>query len=121
MIKIGIQYLEKAVLLVIAAYAIGAVGSELNTLWTAQLFELKDMLQLFIYAEVLAMVAAFFGSHDIPIKIPLFIAITAICRLIILQNKDHDGMSLINESIAILLLAIAGRLVTKISTKNISD
>ena len=44
MIKIGIQYLEKAVLLVIAAYAIGAVGSELNTLWTAQLFELKDML-----------------------------------------------------------------------------
>jgi protein PsiE len=113
--------LERAVLLVIAAYAMGAVGSELHTLWTAQLFELKDMLQLFIYAEVLAMVAAFFGSHAIPIKIPLFIAITAICRLIILQNKDHDGMSLINESIAILLLAIAGCLVSAIRNNNTGD
>ena len=37
----------------------------------------------------------------------MFIAITAIGRLIILQKKDIDAISLIYESSAILLIAIA--------------
>jgi len=45
---------------------------------------------MFIYAEVLGMLGAFYSSHRIPITIPLVIAMTALSRLIILQGKDGD-------------------------------
>ena len=118
MIKDFITWTEKTVLLVIALYATGAVATELISLYQHPVFELQNMLQLFIYAEVLGMVAAFFGSHNhtIPIKIPLFIAITAICRLMILQNKEHDASVLIYESISILLIATAAAVLSRIKS-----
>jgi protein PsiE len=116
MIKNTIQTIERVVLLVIAVYAVGAVVNEVLHIAKHHVFELQDMLQLYIYAEVLAMVAAFFGTHTIPIRLVIFIAITAICRLMILQNKESDGMALIYESVAILFLSIAGILVSKIDT-----
>jgi protein PsiE len=62
---------------------------------------------MFIYAEVLGMVAAFYKYNKIPITIPIFIAITALCRLIILQGKGISTIDLIYESGAVLLLALA--------------
>jgi len=60
---------------------------------------------------VLGMVAAFYKHHKIPITIPIFIAITALCRLIILQGKGISTIDLIYESGAVLLLALAALII----------
>ena len=62
---------------------------------------------MFIYVEVLAMVGAYYESKRIPITLPLFIAITALARLVILQGKDQPPINLLFESGAILILALA--------------
>jgi protein PsiE len=69
--------------------------------------ELKDLLLMFIYVEVLAMVGVYYESKKIPITLPLFIAITALARLLILQGKDQPPQNLLYESGAILILAVA--------------
>lgn len=68
---------------------------------------LQDLLLMFIYVEVLAMVGAYYESKRIPIILPLFIAITAIARLTILQGKEQPPINLILEAAAILILAFA--------------
>jgi protein PsiE len=73
--------------------------------------KLTDLLLLFIYAEVLGMVAAFYKYRKIPITVPIFIAITALCRLIILQGKGINTIDLLYESSAILLLAVSALVI----------
>ena len=69
---------------------------------------LPDLLLLFIYLEVIGMVTSYWRTQTIRLTYPLFIAITALSRLIILQQKDSiDPSALIYESGAVLLLAIA--------------
>ena len=68
---------------------------------------LADLLLLFIYTEVLGMIGVFYASNRIPITLPLFIAMTAISRLIILQGKGMDASVLLYEAGAILIIAIA--------------
>ena len=68
---------------------------------------LPDLLLLFIYLEVFGMVTSYWRSLTIRLTYPLFIAITALSRLIILQKKDIDPSTLVYEAGAILLLAIA--------------
>ena len=59
---------------------------------------LADLLLLFIYTEVLGMIGVFYASNRIPITLPLFIAMTAISRLIILQGKGMDASVLLYEA-----------------------
>ena len=68
---------------------------------------LADLLLLFIYTEVLGMIGVFYTSNRIPITLPLFIAMTAISRLIILQGKGMDASTLLYEAGAILIIALA--------------
>ena len=68
---------------------------------------LPDLLLLFIYLEVIGMVTSYWRTLTIRLTYPLFIAITALSRLIILQKKDIDPSTLVYEAGAILLLAIA--------------
>ena len=68
---------------------------------------LPDLLLLFIYLEVIGMVTSYWRTQTIRLTYPLFIAITALSRLIILQKKDIDPSTLVYEAGAILLLAIA--------------
>ena len=68
---------------------------------------LPDLLLLFIYLEVIGMVTSYWRTQTIRLTYPLFIAITALSRLIILQKKDIDPSTLIYEAGAILLLAFA--------------
>ena len=68
---------------------------------------LADLLLLFIYVEVMGMVRVYLSSEEIRISYPLIIAITAISRLIILQKKDIEPSTLIYESLAIFILALA--------------
>lgn len=102
-----IEVAEKCFLLVIACFTVVAMVQEVIAIVTLRKVELKDLLLMFIYAEVLGMLGAFYSSHRIPITIPLFIAMTALSRLIILQGKEADPSVLLYESGAILLIAIA--------------
>ena len=68
---------------------------------------LADLLLLFIYVEVMGMTRIYLMDQEIRITYPLIIAITAISRLIILQNKELDPSVLVYESIAILIIALA--------------
>ena len=102
-----IDGLEKVFLILIAGFTVVAMIQEVIVLVENRKVELKDLLLMFIYAEVLGMLGAFYSSRRIPITIPLFIAMTALSRLIILQGKGADPVVLLYESGAILLIAIA--------------
>lgn len=107
MIKDAITYAEKAFLVIIALFTVFAMYQEVVKVVTHWNVELKDLLLMFIYAEVLGMLGAFYSSHKIPITIPLFIAMTALSRLLILQGKDSDPALLLYESAAILMISLA--------------
>ena len=102
-----ITLMEKSLLVVIAFLTAYAVIVEMFVVLSERAVKLTDLLLLFIYAEVLGMVAAFYKFRKIPITVPIFIAITALCRLIILQGKGINTIDLLYESGAILLLALA--------------
>ena len=102
-----ITLMEKSLLVVIAFSTAYAVIVEMFVVLSERAVKLTDLLLLFIYAEVLGMVAAFYKFRKIPITVPIFIAITALCRLIILQGKGINTVDLLYESGAILLLALA--------------
>jgi protein PsiE len=109
---------EKCILVLIALFTVYSVGAEMYTVVLTGKITLTDLLLMFIYAEVLGMVAAFYKYSKIPITIPIFIAITALCRLIILQGKGISTIDLIYESGAVLLLAVSA-LVMKWDLKNL--
>ena len=113
-VKNIIGWIEKAFLIIIAFFTIAAMAQEVMVLIETRRVELKDLLLMFIYAEVLGMLAAFYASHRIPITIPLFIAMTALSRLIILQGKDGDPAILLYESGAIILIAGACWVISRI-------
>lgn len=108
---------EKGILILIALFTVYSVCSEMYSVLSTGKITLTDLLLMFIYAEVLGMVAAFYKYSKIPITIPVFIAITALCRLIILQGKGISTIDLIYESGAVLLLAISS-LVMKLELKS---
>ena len=74
--------------------------------------ELADLFLLFIYAEIIGMVGAFYASNRIPVTLPIIIAITALCRLIVLHSKEADPLVLIAEAGAILVLAGAAYMMS---------
>jgi len=106
-----ITFAEKTILVLIAFFTIFGVGTEMQKVLETGTVALTDLLLMFIYAEVLGMVAGFYKSRKIPITIPIFIAITALCRLIILQGKGVGAVDLIYESGAVVLLALAALVI----------
>ncbi|ABD89608.1 phosphate-starvation-inducible protein PsiE [Rhodopseudomonas palustris] len=102
-----IQQLENVFLVVIGGFAVVAMAQEVYETARGMRVALQDLLLMFIYVEVLAMVGVYYESKKIPITLPLFIAITALARLLILQGKDQPPQNLLYESGAILILAIA--------------
>ena len=105
------EYLEDLILSIIAVMTIGAVGFELYAILERGSIELADLLLMFIYAEVLGMVAIYFRSHVLPVIYPLFNGITALARLIVLQGKDSAPEQLVFEAGSILLLSLAALLL----------
>jgi protein PsiE len=114
-VKNIIGLVEKLFLIIIAIFTVAAMGQEIFTLISNRRVELQDLLLMFIYAEVLGMLAAFYASHRIPITIPLFIAMTALSRLIILQGKDGNPAILLYESGAIIMIAGACWIISRVN------
>ena len=103
---------ENIILLIIGLATLYATGVEVMRLIASREVALSDLFLLFIYAEVLGMVGAFYKSHRIPVTLPIIIAITALCRMIILQSKDIDPINILFEAGGILILAIAALLIS---------
>jgi protein PsiE len=102
-----IHLVENIFLLGIAVFTVVAMCQEVYGIVLGLRVGLQDLLLMFIYVEVLAMVGVYYDSKKIPITLPLFIAITALARLVILQGKDLPPLNLLYESGAILILAIS--------------
>ena len=102
-----IELFEKSLLTIVALLTIIATFQELLAIFDARKVQLADLLLLFLYTEVLGMVGAFYKSKKIPITLPLFIAMTALARLIILQGTEMEAITLLYEAGAILILALA--------------
>jgi protein PsiE len=100
-----IHHAERSLLVFIAFATVFATVQEIIVLVDNKRVLLEDLLLLFIYTEVLGMVAAFYRSNRIPVTLPLFIAMTALARLIILQGKEPSD--LLYEAGAIVLVALA--------------
>jgi protein PsiE len=120
-VKNIIGAIERLFLVIIAIFTIVAMGQEIFSLIDSRRVELQDLLLMFIYAEVLGMLAAFYASHRIPITIPLFIAMTALSRLIILQGKDGNPSILLYESGAIILIAGACWIISRVNMAKEED
>ena len=117
-----IWFSERAILLAIALATLFASASEIIRIISVQDVNLSDLFLLFIYAEVLGMVASFYANNRIPVTLPLIIAMTALTRMIIQESKDLNAINIIYEATGILILAISAYIMTlkdKISLKKL--
>ena len=116
---------EKGLLAVIGGLTMVAAGLDVYQMVVVDLkIELADLFLLFIYAEIVGMVGVFYTSNRIPVTLPIIIAITALCRLIVLNSKDADPFVLIAEAGAILLLSVAAYVMSakdKLSLEKINE
>ena len=99
--------LQLVLMCVILISTVIAVGIEIKNMFLNQSVTLADLLLMFLYLEVLAMVRVFWDQQSISITLPLLIAITALARFIILQGKEMDQTALVYEAVAITLIAAA--------------
>lgn len=102
-----VSFIEKAILFIILICTLIAILFEMLDMIETKYVELADLLLLFIYVEVIGMVRVYYVSNRVRMTYPLFIAITALSRLIILQRKDLNPEILLYEAGAIVLIAIA--------------
>ena len=102
-----VKQIQLLALIIILIATIIAFGIEVYQMISIQKVTLADLLLLFLYLEVLAMVRVFWESQSIQITLPLFIAITALARFIILQGKSLNPEILLYEAGAIVLIALA--------------
>jgi len=101
------ELLEKIVLSILIICTIIAIGMELQEMVINSKVTLADILLLFIYIEIIGMIKEYWISKVIRMSYPLFIAMTALARMIIMQRKDVDPSAYVYESVAILIIAIA--------------
>ena len=97
--------LQLILMVIILISTVIAVGIEISKMFQNQSVTLADLLLMFLYLEVLAMVRVFWHQQSISITLPLLIAITALARFIILQGKEMDPTALVYEAVAIVLIA----------------
>ena len=98
---------EKLLLAIIGIATCIASALYIFDMFLAQKITLADLFMLFIYAEIIGMVGAFYSTNRIPVTLPIIIAITALCRLIVMQSKEMDALVVLGEAGAILVLSIA--------------
>ena len=108
LVSLGIIHLERLLLLFIVAGTVWAAGIDILGWFDSQdKMALSDLFLLFIYAEILGMVGAFYRDNRIPVTLPLIIAITALTRMIVLTTKGSDPIYIVYESLGILFLALS--------------
>lgn len=104
---VGLVWVQDIGLLIIALATIIAVGFELASMVEARVVTLADLLLLFIYLEVLAMVAMYLESGKLPVRMPLYIAIVALARYLVLDMKNLGLWEMMAISASALIIALA--------------
>ncbi len=102
-----IRNIQLTAVLFVLVSTIIAFFLEVKEMYDNKNIELADLLLMFIYIEVIGLVKSYWETRSVRITYPLVIAITALARFIILQDKDSDPSNLIYISIAILIVAIS--------------
>ncbi len=102
-----LSLIEQIGLAVITIATVIAGYIEVNVMVTAGTVTLADLLLLFLYLEILAMVGLYYQSGKLPVRFPIYIAIVALARYLVLDMKNLDEWRLLGVAAAILLLALA--------------
>ena len=102
-----IRNIQLTAVLFVLVSTIIAFFLEVREMYENKNIELADLLLMFIYIEVIGLVKSYWETRSVRITYPLVIAITALARFIILQDKESDPSNLIYISIAILIVALA--------------
>ena len=104
--KKALEFFEIIGLGIVSLSTLIAFGFEVSSMIEARIVTLADLLLMFIYLEVLAMVAMYLDSGKLPVRMPLYIAIVALARYLILDMKNLETMQLIAVGGTILIIAI---------------
>jgi protein PsiE len=102
-----ISLVENIGLLVIGIATVFAMAAETLTMIDAKQVLLTDLLLLFLYLEVLAMVGLYYQSGKLPVRFPLYIGMVALARYLILDMKSMDDWRMLAVTGSILLLTVA--------------
>ena len=103
----SIRNIQLVAVVVVLISTIIAFFLEMKEMYDNKDITLADLLLMFIYIEVIGLVRSYWETQSVRITYPLIIAITALARFIILQDKESDPANLIYISLAILIVAIA--------------
>jgi len=103
----SIRNIQLVAVIVVLISTIIAFFLEMKEMYENKDITLADLLLMFIYIEVIGLVRSYWETQSVRITYPLIIAITALARFIILQDKESDPVNLIYISLAILIVAIA--------------
>ena len=103
---------EKVLLAGIGGLTLVASGEYMYGMWEAKEILLSDLFMLFIFVEIIGMVGAFYSTNRIPVTLPIIIATTALCRLIVMQSKEMEWATVLGESAAILILSISAYIMS---------
>ena len=102
-----IRYIQLTAVMIVLISTVVAFFLEMREMYMNRDITLADLLLMFIYIEVIGLVRSYWETRAVRITYPLVIAITALARFIILQDKESDPSNLIYISVAILIVAIA--------------
>jgi len=106
-VVVFLHYIEWVGLAIILLATIIAIGQEVHLMIVQNEVMLKDILQLFIFLEIITMIGLYFSSGKLPIRYPIYIAMVAIARYISIGMKEMDGWMIVALSCSILILALA--------------
>ncbi len=103
----GLDLVEYAGLLVIAFATTIAMYQEAMVMVESKRVALADLLLMFLYLEVLAMIGQYFRSGQLPVRFPLYIGMVALARYLILDLKEMSEWRMLAVAAAIFLLTVA--------------
>lgn len=102
-----VRLLEDIGLSLILFATVIAAALEVHHMWVGRRVLLEDLLLLFIYVETLTMVKVYWTSGKLPVRMPLYIAIVAIARYLIIDVKEMAGLKILATAVSILVVACA--------------
>ena len=102
-----IRVIEHVGLIVVLIATLVAAGQEILHMFRMGRVTIADLLLLFIYLELITMSSVYWSVGRLPVRMPLYIAIVAMARHLILETKDVDAFTILAEGVTILLLGLA--------------
>ncbi len=107
---LALHFIERVGLMLILLGTVLAIYQEISHIWVDNLGQIRlaDLLLMFIYLEIIAMVGVYFKEHKLPVRFPLYIAIVALARYLILDSKEMGewGMLAVGGTILILTFSV---------------